>query len=260
MFFPALSEELWFLGRPVRLRRKSFRRNWSVTISSKLEIIVCVGKTTNHEAVTSFLEKMKPWLSKNLKEFERLHKLYPPKKFIGGERFLWKGREITLAYEAHSQKKKIQARIEEPFLKVSVPFSWDRDHLSYPQRKEVKKAVISCYKKEGISFLTDRLKFWIQKTGLRPHKVGFRAQKTLWGSCSDDKRISLNWKLVALESQFVDYVIVHELSHLKIMSHSRNFWKLVETYIPSYKEIKQEVKDYIYRLDFLNRVSEFQEI
>ncbi len=98
-----------------------------------------------------------------------------------------------------------------------------------------------------------RIIYWSKKTGLYPKRVTLRGQKTLWGSCSDDKKISLNWKLIAFHLKFIDYVIVHELCHIKEMSHSQKFWNLVEQYIPYYEEMKRDFKDAVYRVDFLNK-------
>ncbi|NCN45016.1 MAG: hypothetical protein COU63_00360 [Candidatus Pacebacteria bacterium CG10_big_fil_rev_8_21_14_0_10_36_11] len=65
--------------------------------------------------------------------------------------------------------------------------------------------------------------------------IHFRAQKTRWGSCSSQKNLNFNWRLVHFEPKIIDYVIIHELAHLTHMNHSNKFWELVEKYDPEYR-------------------------
>ena len=66
--------------------------------------------------------------------------------------------------------------------------------------------------------------------------VSVRNQVSRWGSCSYRGTISLNWRLVLLDPELMDYVILHELAHLKQMNHSNKFWKQLEKYDPLYKK------------------------
>ena len=77
---------------------------------------------------------------------------------------------------------------------------------------------------------------------LKPNKVRIKNLKYAWGSCSSNKNISINIKLANKDEKIIEYVILHEMCHLKYMNHSKNFWSLVEKYIPDYKERKKELK------------------
>lgn len=72
--------------------------------------------------------------------------------------------------------------------------------------------------------------------------VSIRQQKTRWGSCSRDKNLNFNVKLAVLPAKLADYIIVHELCHLKEMNHSPRFWKLVAQTFPDHKELRKELK------------------
>ena len=78
--------------------------------------------------------------------------------------------------------------------------------------------------------------------GLRVGKVSVRNQKWRWGSCSPGGHICLNWRLVCLPGDLRDYVLVHELMHLKRMDHSPKFWKLVEQACPDYRELRRRLR------------------
>ncbi|MFA5210899.1 MAG: M48 family metallopeptidase [Patescibacteria group bacterium] len=73
-------------------------------------------------------------------------------------------------------------------------------------------------------------------------KIYIRNQKTRWGSCSSRGNLNFNYRLLFLEEKFQDYIIVHELCHLKEMNHGKNFWNLVSKQIPDYKEIRKNLK------------------
>ena len=76
---------------------------------------------------------------------------------------------------------------------------------------------------------------------MRPARLAIRGQRTRWGSCTSRGTVSLNWRLVLLPSRLADYVIVHELCHLRHMNHSRRFWSLVASVIPDWAERRSEL-------------------
>jgi predicted metal-dependent hydrolase len=77
---------------------------------------------------------------------------------------------------------------------------------------------------------------------LTVNKVSVRNQKSLWGSCSRTGHISLNWRLVRMPDAVRDYVMIHELMHLKRMDHSRKFWRLVAAACPDYRELRRQLR------------------
>ena len=88
-----------------------------------------------------------------------------------------------------------------------------------------------------------RMNFWIAETGLTPKKVMFRSNQSRWGSCSSERHISLNWKLICQAPALIDYVIVHELCHLVHMNHSEKFWNLLGSYLPTYRDTEAVLHD-----------------
>ncbi len=96
--------------------------------------------------------------------------------------------------------------------------------------------------------LPTRLKELAAALGVAPAGVQIRAQKSRWGSCSSNGRISLNWRLVLLPLKLADYVLVHELCHLRHMDHSEDFWNLVASLIPDYLERREKIARFQPRL------------
>ena len=105
-----------------------------------------------------------------------------------------------------------------------------REQLS----QEETRALRSRAKRE----LPDRLLHLARQFGLRVSRVSVRNQQSRWGSCSPNGHICLNWRLVTMPDWVRDYVIVHELMHLRRLDHSPKFWKLVAAACPQYQEAR----------------------
>ncbi len=98
------------------------------------------------------------------------------------------------------------------------------------------------YKKQALQLAHERLEYFNKTYGFIYQKISIRNQKTRWGSCSKKGNISFNYKIALLPSPLTDYIIVHELCHLREFNHSKNFWNLVARTIPDYVERRREVK------------------
>ena len=95
---------------------------------------------------------------------------------------------------------------------------------------------------KALKYLPEYLRDVSAKLKLPYNKVRIKRQKTLWGSCSNKGNINLNRNLMLMPSEVVDYVLHHELVHLKVLSHSSKFWKELELSFPDYKKIRQQLK------------------
>jgi len=106
------------------------------------------------------------------------------------------------------------------------------------------------YKDNALRLVRERASHFNRMLGFSYNKINIKNQKTRWGSCSQKKNLNLNYKVLFLPEAQRDYIIVHELCHLKECNHSRNFWQLVETVLPDYPNIKKELrKQEIYFID-----------
>jgi len=97
-------------------------------------------------------------------------------------------------------------------------------------------------KKFARVYLIERAQQLAEKNNLKFNRIFIRSQRTRWGSCSSKRNISLNWRLIKTPKEVIDYVILHELTHLKEMNHSKDFWNNLESKIPNYKELRLWLK------------------
>lgn len=110
--------------------------------------------------------------------------------------------------------------------------------LSPEQHEALKKRYIKAAKE----YFPKRAEYYADLIGVEYDRIRIAEQKTRWGSCSSNKTLSFNWKLMLAPPRVLDYVVVHELCHLIEMNHSKRFWQLVESVLPEYREYREWLK------------------
>lgn len=114
----------------------------------------------------------------------------------------------------------------------------DNDHvrISAPMKEGGAVYLRNWLKKE----LRKKVRYYLEKfsgeLGIRYNKVYIRTQKTKWASCSSNGNLSFNLILASLPEELLEYVVLHEVLHVRESTHNKNFWKLVQRYVPDYKE------------------------
>ena len=128
--------------------------------------------------------------------------------------------------------------------------NWIKKHLvqMYFKAEEIKNqkkepaltnADIEKLCQKALSVIPDKVKYYAEIMGVTYGRITIRNQKTRWGSCSSKGNLNFNCLLMLMPDKVLDYVVVHELCHLKQMNHSKKFWKEVERYMPDYKNYKK---------------------
>ena len=120
---------------------------------------------------------------------------------------------------------------------IRVELSGEKALLTLPQNREemLRQVIDAWYRWAAKSLFSERAAYWAEKMHVTYQNLFIRNQKTRWGSCSKRKNLSFNMRIVMAPPEVVDYIIIHELAHLKEMNHSKKFWQVVETYCPDYK-------------------------
>jgi len=154
------------------------------------------------------------------------------------------------------------ARIQEPFGQGSDFYYLAQTYTIYHHNKPLyisdknifldpsraKKQSDDLYKSTAKTFIPPRLEYWKNKMGLEVHSLRFRCAKSRWGSCSSKGVITFNPYMMKLNHEMIDYIIVHELAHLREMNHSKAFYEVVHEYIPNYKVIQKQIKELSMRM------------
>ncbi len=100
------------------------------------------------------------------------------------------------------------------------------------------------YKNDALQLVKAKVLHYSKIYGFEYNRISIRNQKTRWGSCSRKRNININYRILFLPNKLQDYLIIHELCHLKEFNHSNKFWSLVHNILPDYKELKKSLKNH----------------
>ncbi|MDO9303429.1 MAG: M48 family metallopeptidase, partial [Anaerolineales bacterium] len=99
------------------------------------------------------------------------------------------------------------------------------------------------YKERALEIISERVKQYSQQYNFAPKQVKISSAKTRWGSCSPNGALNFTWRLVMAPLAVIDYVVAHELVHLRVKDHSSKFWKTVESIYPDYKKQRKWLRE-----------------
>lgn len=245
------TERIDYRGWAVEVQRKAFRRSISIVLKPGKPVQVRVSMGTTLHAILQFLASREQWIEKHLKNFEETEKELPKRQLEVGTSYPFLGRMLPLRV-GFTPLEKIFFAADEESLVLYLPKKWHR-----PDLKEVPfahGALREFYRQSAEKHLKSRVLHWVNETGLRPRSLHLKEAKTRWGSCHPDGKVTLNWRLMVFRPEVVDYVIVHELCHLKEMNHSKRFWSLVEGFYPGTKTCIREIREQHRHADFLEKI------
>jgi predicted metal-dependent hydrolase len=131
-----------------------------------------------------------------------------------------------------------------------VEHSGDKLIVYLPAGSEVDARLVleSWLRRQARHDLVNRIKERSRQMSVAPNRIYLMNQRTRWGSCSSKRNLSFNWRLVLAPPDILDYIVVHELAHLKEMNHSQRFWLLVRSFCPDFDRHKRWLKDNEWRL------------
>lgn len=193
----------------------------------------------------------KDWIEKNMQKFAEQHGEYLNKALKQNESFSFKGRDLKFRTVITLNKKAFVSATDTEILYHIPRNEWSAE-VQYQEHPEALKELRHFYKREAIRYLTEQFNYWASTMNLAPKQLKFREQKTRWGSCSSRGVINLNWRLICFSPEIINYVIVHELCHMRHMNHSAKFWAEVEKYFPTYEKSVRELKNQQFRCEFLS--------
>ncbi len=206
-------------------RSRKRKKTILLQVCDDAKIIVSAPYFTPADDIRRFVEQKKGWLAKILARQKQETAQLKDKEYETGEHLFYLGQLFPLEV------------FFEPFEKEGVVFRNNRFYLNCRGDKALKKHYfISWYKQKADKFIRHRVDFFSKMLKLPYEKISITSAESRWGSCSEDNSISFSYRLIMAPPDVVDYVIVHELTHIREKNHSSRFWKKVEEVIPSFRE------------------------
>lgn len=152
-------------------------------------------------------------------------------------------------YDAKILVEKRKNWLENAIKKVSKNALLEDEFLYLGEVKKLQdyniKNLDKFYKNEIEKILPNIVETFSKKMDLYPTSISYRKNKRTWGSCNFKNGLNFNILLMKFPLEIMQYVVIHELSHIKHKNHSKKFWNLVEKYCPNYKQIEKEFKNFL---------------
>lgn len=211
------------------VRKKNRLKTISLKIKDGEPEISCPVFTSRNQ-IRSIIEKRQEWIRRKIAEQQRQKK--KSFKFDDRKKINFLNKKLTIIFKNGSKNN--ANLIDENLIITS----------SNQSLKNLKDLLIRWYKFQAKKYLKKRTKQISLKIGINFKLVCVKGYKGRWGACSSSGEIFLNWKLMMLPRNIIDYIIVHELCHIVEPNHSSRFWLLVEKFEPEYNRKKDWLKTY----------------
>jgi predicted metal-dependent hydrolase len=216
---------------------KTKRKTIGITVDRNGKVKVSAPLYVSEKEIREVVQEKTDWIAKKVNEVRKRNLNTVHKEFVSGEEFLYLGEKYTLKI-AELDLAKPEVLIQADTIVVYIFKGLTRES----RKQVVKETLIKWYRQCFTEVVEERIEKYSLYLSVSPRKVVVKDQKTRWGSCSEKRNINLNWRLVMAPIEIIDYVVVHELCHLRIMNHSKDFWNLIESTLPNYRESRGWLK------------------
>ncbi len=213
------------------LKRSGYRRSIGLRIDDR-GLTVNAPLRASERWLHSVLQDKADWVVRQLDNWQS--RKAPPINWAEGARIPFRGEEFLLTLTPKVRGAKATLRGEA----LHVPVGLDAGGA------HIEKAVTQWYRDEALRVFRECVEYFAPMLQVSPQEIRLTSARTQWGSCTVGGVVRLNWQLVKMPLHLIDYVVVHELAHLREMNHSPAFWSVVESACPEYKQRRAELRSY----------------
>lgn len=199
---------------------RSRRRTVAIVITTDGGLLVRAPLHASDAEILALIKEKESWIRSKQALVKEKNSTYQPKQYIPGERFLYLGEHFPL-------------RIV-PVQRRSLILDYGYFQLRKASLGRAEQIFARWYREQARIIFTERMTTYSMKAGVSYKSIRITGARTRWGSCSSNGSINFSWRLVMAPLDVIDYVIVHELTHLKVPNHSHKFWQEVSELMPDF--------------------------
>lgn|GEM_PF-2238547 len=217
----------------LQLRRSKRAKNIILKVNMSGEAEVVVPWYVSFSAAERFVKRNTQWLQENIEKNKAKKKSIPKRDFSTGTLLPVLGdvRQLVVKVEP----KRSRSRFKE---------AGDTIEVVVARNSDVQVVLEKWYRAKAQQYYDRRVAHYTEIVGVQVNKIVVSGARTQWGSCMRNKcRISLQWRLAQAPLYIVDYVIAHEVMHLKVRGHNKEFWHGVEGICPEYKQYRKWLRE-----------------
>ena len=224
--------------------QRSRRRTMAITIHPERGVVVRTPNRTSHKSVEAFLREKSRWILKHLERISNRQSERESIRWTAGALVPFLGSRLVLDVRPHARRttawrlgERLVVEIQRE-KKSTASKTTNTPSETDPKALEaaVETAVTQWYREQALVRCKMRAEYFQAHLGVRPAQIRVRNQKRRWGSCSSRGWVNFNWRLILAPPEVLDYVVVHELCHLREMNHSARFWNLVQAVLPDFAQ------------------------
>jgi predicted metal-dependent hydrolase len=194
-------------------------------------LTVAASLTTPLSAIEGAIDQHAGWISKKLGEWSQRRVM--PQRWETGSTIGFLGEPLILMVDVGHSRVSVERAVAHLFIKVKKG-----------EAAEIEKAVVTWMKKEALPHFAQRAFFFARLHQLTPPQVFLSSANGRWGSCNSRREVRFSWRLIKARPALIDYVVCHELAHLRHMNHSAAFWTEVRRMCPEFETLKKELDRY----------------
>ncbi|MBU6081294.1 M48 family metallopeptidase [Allobacillus halotolerans] len=213
---------------------KQNRKDIKVSVTLVNGVEVYTPKDISDDQLTEILYKKAPWVTQKLQELNEVKTSVQPKEYVSGEKLPYLGRNYRLKV-LKQPVQRADFQFKQGRFIARVPEQWNQDQIQHT----LEQKLIQWYRLHGHKKILERADYYQDILGVEPNSLQLRTQHKRWGTCTPIGDIYINWRITMAPIWVIDYVVVHELVHLKIPEHNEKFWRLVKATLPHYEEAKE---------------------
>ena len=219
---------------PYSVQRIKNRKTIQIAFTPERTLLVKAPYGITESEAVKILTGKASWIHKHWHRLTKLSTNPVNRKFESDTQLLYLGQQYRLKL-TQSSKDLVYIDGETIIVQCSAPAA--------AYQASAQALLLKWYVKQAGSALSNRTNYWAKIIGVSPTRVTIRDQKTRWGSCSNRGSINYSWRLIMAPSPVMDYLVIHELCHMKVANHSQSFWQLVANHIIDYNEHRRWLKE-----------------
>jgi predicted metal-dependent hydrolase len=216
--------------KPITIYKRRGARSLKLSVAANGQVKVTIPSWTSYKVGLEFAKSKADWI----KDQTARPIVLTPNQAVG--------KAHHLEFIESDIKDKPTSRITNNSITISYP-SW-LTYTSPEVQLIAQKACSRALRSQAEALLPQRLKTLAEKYGFDYGSISIKQLKGRWGSCDQNKDIVLNLYLMQMPWQLIDYVIVHELTHTKVLRHGPDFWRVMESVMPEAKTLKKQLRAY----------------
>jgi len=215
------------------VRRSTRAKQVRLEVRPRTGLTVVIPSSYNLKHLSTLLESKGKWILDKITKYKEIQSLPAQKENKTADVISYLGRNLELVKRQNGNNPNC-VTLERNRLIVTIGSASSR----------LNSALEQWYRMQAVKLIKERTYRLSARMGLTYNRITIRGQKTRWGSCSRRGNLSFNWRLIMAPEPVIDYVIIHELSHLKEMNHTKRFWEMVAEYCPRWHEYRKWLRDH----------------